>query len=204
VTAAKRLTPDEAVVQFTPFVMKMAKKYSHSGEVEFEDLVQEGLLAVALAAKDWQKSGGANMLTWIHAPVWRAMSRRVWLARRKGFKSPPKAEGTRRTPARVQMASMDAPIAIAADSTDLPTLHDVIGTFTEPPDYFALKRLPAALAKLNTKERRVIRLRFREGLRLREIGKILNLSRERVRQIEASALAQLRVFMHSVGKELTS
>lgn len=52
------------------------------------------------------------------------------------------------------------------------------------------------LSELNEKERAVIRLRFGfeegEGLTLQETGKRLNLSRERVRQLEQSALKKLR------------
>jgi len=52
------------------------------------------------------------------------------------------------------------------------------------------------LAELNEKERAVIRLRYGfdggEGLTLQETGKKLKLSRERVRQLEQSALRKLR------------
>jgi RNA polymerase primary sigma factor len=52
------------------------------------------------------------------------------------------------------------------------------------------------LSELNEKERAVIRLRYGfeggDGLTLQEVGKRLHLSRERVRQIEQSALKKLR------------
>ncbi len=51
-------------------------------------------------------------------------------------------------------------------------------------------------AKLNPKEREVIARRFglkgEKGMTLKEIGDIINLSRERVRQIESEALEKLR------------
>jgi RNA polymerase primary sigma factor len=59
-----------------------------------------------------------------------------------------------------------------------------------------MRALSDALAELPDRERNVLELRF--GLRddqpktLREIGEILDLSRERVRQIESRALNKLR------------
>jgi RNA polymerase primary sigma factor len=58
------------------------------------------------------------------------------------------------------------------------------------------REIEEMLDKLPEKERRVVELRF--GLRgeepktLREIGEILNISRERVRQLETRALRKLR------------
>jgi RNA polymerase primary sigma factor len=57
----------------------------------------------------------------------------------------------------------------------------------------------AALSKLSAREQRILRLRFgMDGKRphtLSEIGKELNLTRERIRQIEAVALGKLRRVM---------
>jgi RNA polymerase primary sigma factor len=57
----------------------------------------------------------------------------------------------------------------------------------------------AALEKLSAREQRILRLRFgMDGARphtLSEIGKQLNLTRERIRQIEAVALRKLKRVM---------
>lgn len=58
-------------------------------------------------------------------------------------------------------------------------------------------RLHEALAQLNERERRVLELRFGLGdaesaTSLEEIGRELNLTRERVRQVEANALKRLQ------------
>lgn len=78
-----------------------------------------------------------------------------------------------------------------------------------PPEEAILRRrlaeqLDAALAELNIKEREVVRLRFGltpegEPLTLQEIGRQLNLSRERIRQIEARAKEKLRHSKRAVG-----
>jgi RNA polymerase sigma factor (sigma-70 family) len=58
------------------------------------------------------------------------------------------------------------------------------------------EEVEAVLAPLTAREREVIRLRFGLGMRremtLEEIGRRLSLTRERVRQIQARALAKLR------------
>ena len=62
------------------------------------------------------------------------------------------------------------------------------------------------LARLDDRERQILRLRFgldhaREHT-LEEVGKLLHLTRERIRQIEQSALANLRTM--ASAKELGS
>jgi len=80
-------------------------------------------------------------------------------------------------------------------------LSDKLEQDTIPSADFVLLRnslrglLRAALGELDEKEERVLRLRFGldgdEPKTLKEIGELLNLSRERIRQIEAQALEKL-------------
>ena len=59
-----------------------------------------------------------------------------------------------------------------------------------------IARVGEALARLNEREERVLRLRYGiyggEAMTLEEIGKVMLLSRERVRQIEKNAVNKLR------------
>lgn len=85
------------------------------------------------------------------------------------------------------------------------TLKDVIENtaFNKPDDIFLDKerkeRIIKIISKLKPKEQRVIIYRFGlyddSVLTLEEIGKILGITRERVRQIEISAIKKLRVLI---------
>jgi RNA polymerase primary sigma factor len=58
------------------------------------------------------------------------------------------------------------------------------------------ERVDEVLASLAPREEEILRLRFgidrKDALTLEEIGKHMNLSRERVRQIESMALAKIQ------------
>ena len=81
-----------------------------------------------------------------------------------------------------------------------------------PEDYVTLTTLRADLAEMMThltpQQREVVSLRFGlkgdKGLTLAKIGDRLNVSRERVRQVEREALKQLRQQRHRVHEYLTA
>ena len=94
--------------------------------------------------------------------------------------------------------SLEAPIGGDDESTVADLVADRQG---RPPSEVAEERLLSdhveeALQSLTTRERLVLKMRFgimdRRPHTLGEIANILGLSRERVRQIEAEALAKLR------------
>lgn len=186
------MTSEEAVKQFTPFVWKMAKRFARNPGVDIDDLVQVGLVAVGEASKEWSPDGGASMLTWIRRPVVGAMAKLVRNSTSYGVTRWGSRIGRG---AKVKHVSMDAPLDEANEQGGIYSMHDIIGHFESPPDYLALRQLPGALARLRRQERRVIRLRFVDGLTLHEVGDRLGFSRERARQIEASALGKLRTFV---------
>jgi RNA polymerase primary sigma factor len=94
--------------------------------------------------------------------------------------------------------SLDAPIGDDDEHTLRSVLHDT----TEPsPEAQVIRTQMAelverAMASLTEREREVLRLRFGLGtdreLTLDEIGRRLSVSRERIRQIERSAIAKMR------------
>lgn len=87
--------------------------------------------------------------------------------------------------------SLETPVGEGEETTMLDLLVE------EPPEELIEQLdLEQLLDVLNEKEREVIRLRYGLGdtvpLTLEEIGRLMNLSRERVRQIEARAIEKLR------------
>jgi RNA polymerase primary sigma factor len=96
-------------------------------------------------------------------------------------------------------ASLDAH---ARGDEDRSTLGELIADpenkdYSEAIDRHLLKeRLVEWLSQLNEREQRILQLRFglegSEPLTLSQIGRLINVSRERVRQLETRALAKLR------------
>ncbi|HKT66016.1 MAG TPA: sigma-70 family RNA polymerase sigma factor [Burkholderia sp.] len=94
--------------------------------------------------------------------------------------------------------SADVPVSPEGDMTFADVAPDTATPSPEDAAGAAQLRstIAAALDRLPAREAMVVRLRYGlhadEGCSLRDIGRQLNLSAERVRQIEASALARLR------------
>jgi RNA polymerase primary sigma factor len=94
--------------------------------------------------------------------------------------------------------SLDVPIGEDGDATlgDLIEATDAVDPYAAA-EAGALKRATAeALEELTPREQRILRMRFGIGSAtdhtLEEVGKAFGLTRERIRQIEAKALAKLR------------
>jgi RNA polymerase primary sigma factor len=114
------------------------------------------------------------------------------------------ARHTRIPPAKVKLVLDAAPVPVSLEMPvgDDATLADFLEdrSATSPLESLAeadlASRLEDSLAQLTARERKVIRLRFglggSEAMTLDEIGRRFGLTRERIRQIEAHALAQLR------------
>jgi RNA polymerase primary sigma factor len=95
-------------------------------------------------------------------------------------------------------ASLEAPIG---EGEETPLAHLVRDVTSRSPEEDAIRgelaeEVERAMDPLNEREREVLRLRYGLGLdrdlTLEEIGRRLSVTRERIRQIEAKALAKLR------------
>jgi RNA polymerase primary sigma factor len=102
-------------------------------------------------------------------------------------------------------ASLDAAVSEDEDTTLGALLKDA--TTPSPEEQVIRARMTEeverAMAPLTARERKVLRLRYGLGvdreLTLGEIGQRLSVTRERVRQIEAAALAKLRAARSSAA-----
>jgi RNA polymerase primary sigma factor len=102
-------------------------------------------------------------------------------------------------------ASLDAPIRPGEDTV---LGHVVLDRTSGSPEDDVIrgqlaKEVEHAMAPLNEREREVVRRRYGLGiereLTLEEIGRRLSVTRERVRQVEAKALAKMRAARHEAA-----
>lgn len=97
------------------------------------------------------------------------------------------------------MISLDSPVAVDADTSLADT---IVATEYKSPEEFIVEQsmnadINKVLGTLDEKSAQIISLRYGlnglgEGGTLKEVGEKMNLSRERVRQIEKNALAKLK------------
>jgi RNA polymerase primary sigma factor len=101
-------------------------------------------------------------------------------------------------------ASLDAPLGEDGDSTlvDLIEDEDPVRPFDAAARSLLGEAAARVLATLPAREERILRMRLGIGLptehTLEEVGRELNVTQERIRQIEARALAKLRQSSHAL------
>lgn len=156
--------------------------------LDFDDLMQEGRLALLRANERFDPSTGNKLLTFATICIQRAMGEHA-----RSFAHPVKYPRQRRKVRQaIQRVSFGEPLY--EDSTR--TWAEVLAAPQPDLEYAPTDDLMAilgkALKKLTPKQQAVIKARFMEGRKLREVGQELGVSRERVRQIEVKALRLLR------------
>ncbi len=217
-----------------PLVISIARKRLNQG-LEFEDLVQEGILGLVTAAEKFDPDKGFRFSTyatwWIRQAIDDAVLKHgdtikkpsnyashlknllhtsnkleQELGRDPSVQELSAGASLDRNMARQLLSlipgtvSLDAPIAELQDQSN--NYLDVIeDRETASPADSSIKRhmkedVKRVLGLLSEKERKVIDLRFGlsggETRSLREVGRVFNLSPERIRQIEEQALQKLR------------
>lgn len=163
---------------------------SKNSFIEFDDLMQEGRIALLLAAERDDKRG--SLLSYAKWYIHRAMRKHVM-----EFETPVRLGD--RVFAKVgdmggamQRRPLDAPLFDG--STD--TLADRLGApepeeaLSEMDDLTAL--VAKAMKRLKPQQQAVLKARFIDGRKLREVAEDYGVTMERIRQIEAKALRLLR------------
>jgi RNA polymerase primary sigma factor len=179
----------ELVERNVGLAASVARRYSVRGS-DREDLLQVACLGLLRAAEKFEPERGFKFSTCATWWVRQALSRAV------------QDSGLIRAPAgrpRRRVASLDAVLpGHEPDDHLAPRLVDDRGPTAFDAAAAALLRegTQDVLGTLPPREREVLRLRFglggTGGLTLEEVGQLLRVSRERVRQLEQRALARLR------------
>ena len=187
-------TADQLVRAHVAFVIRVAMEFRGRG-VPFEDLVHEGCVGLLKAIRRFDASNGARFMTyaafWVRKAILEAIADGGRLVR------VPRYQKVHGRPVMREL-HLDEPISADDPRTLLDTLEDERG---DGPDTTLMadddaRRLRRHLRELPIREQAVIASRYgldgEPAMTLMEVGTLLTLSRERVRQIESSALSRLR------------
>jgi len=156
------------------FVIKTAFKYWKPG-LPLMDKISEGCLGLMRAIETFNPDLGFRLLTYAEQQIKWHIINVIKDSRKHG------------------LDSLDMPVY----EDDDVTLKDLLVSEEPSSDEKCFysetgSRVQDLLNFLNDRERKVIELRFWHDKTLREIGSIINLSDERIRQIEARALNKLK------------
>jgi RNA polymerase primary sigma factor len=166
------------------FVVSCAKRYRGLG-VPFLDLIHEGNLGLLEAARRFDPDRNVKFITyavwWIRQAISHALSGQM-----RALAVPDKLWRITAVGADVSLSEHDVLDRTAESLVEDGLLHQAVAL-----------RVRVALDELDAREREVVELRFgldRDGevRTLQEVGALLHLTRERVRQIEADAKRKLR------------
>ncbi|RME58558.1 MAG: sigma-70 family RNA polymerase sigma factor, partial [Candidatus Dadabacteria bacterium] len=171
---------DFLIEQNMPLVTSIIKKTAKGSSKEFfEDARSAGSEALVKAVDNFNPKKGTKFSTYATRAILTA------LARMRGAEARMSKEHTNADEAFQIVGENDQNLAIIS---------------VEEQKRLMIKRMQEAIACLPPRDRRVIRYRFfgvrgQPPLTLREVGEILGISSERVRQIQKNALKQIKKVM---------
>lgn len=191
------------LVHWTIKRYRLASYLDLTGSFDISDLVQAGLIGLHTAAQKFEPHRGIKFST--YAVHWVRQAVQRFIANHLGVLRVPihASERARREGKRpyVYAASLDCPTRSLRSTADSgkTTLADLIADDGPAPDAgleaeSARRQVADLLARagLTPQERRVLQFRVHGGATLRQVGDELGVSRERIRQVEAAALAKMR------------
>jgi RNA polymerase sigma factor for flagellar operon FliA len=216
---------DELIVRHAELVKRIA--YHLAGRlppsVAVEDLIQAGMLGLMEAAANWSMNRGASFETYagirIRGAMIDALRKLDWAPRSVHRQARAVASAVREIEQRTGRDARDAEVAehmgLSLDDyhhalqdaacCQLASLEDNGGDghaddadpFRDAADDQFRAALAAAIARLPERERMVMSLYYSDGLNLKEIGAVLDVTESRVCQLHGQALTRLRARLAS-------
>jgi RNA polymerase primary sigma factor len=201
-----------------PFVLKVAPRFIGQG-LDLDDLIQVGLQGIPEAVKryDGRVKFGTYLVWWVTAKI-RDEIRRTGRAIRAPHNAMDTVAKIKKIPVEErtekemgELRAWDVTEMLPNDSDSGMSTFEALPDQGESPDESVQAeemriRIAHHLAGLDQKSRRVIELRFGlgggEGLTLNSVAEMMGVSRERVRQIEAQALAKMRKLAQNSREKL--
>jgi RNA polymerase nonessential primary-like sigma factor len=194
-------TRDELIARNRPFVIKMACRMRRPRDMDLDDVIQEGMLAVTHAVSGFKPGCGCKFMTYAGIAAFRRMSRYIQ-TNRTVVALPPvtRSKRARMWPHRQRafhVASLNRNwhdgdtrdwAADVADRFDMRLTDDLI-------DAHDLLNCVTSDLTLDARQSEILRLRA-AGYGLKEIGRTMGISKERVRQIEYRAIELIRERFH--------
>jgi RNA polymerase sigma factor for flagellar operon FliA len=195
--------------------------------IELDDLIQVGMLGLVNAIGNYDPSQGASFETYASIRIKGAMldevRRHGWSPRSLQQKSKLVSEAIHHLEMLYGRTARDAEIAahlhmdvdeyyaiaqelassqlLSLDEQEESAGFEPAGTAEQPEDELQdsqeRQALVAAIDSLPDKEKLMMSLYYNEGLNLREIGAVLDVSESRVSQIHGQAMARIRARMRS-------
>ncbi|MFK7828936.1 MAG: RNA polymerase sigma factor FliA [Congregibacter sp.] len=216
---------DAMVREYLPLVQRIAFRLQAKlpSEIEVDDLLQVGLMGLLRARESYDAAQGASFATYAGIRIKGAMLDEIrahdWLPRSVQSKLRMVAEAIDRADVRLGRPAQDAEIAtelgmsldeyqqlsgelacarmthiednaeaVLAEAGDANPM-DLVG------ENASREALVEAIGKLPERERLMMSLYYAEGLNLREIGAVLEVTESRVSQLHGQALARLRAVL---------
>lgn len=190
---------DMLVLSHGRLVAKIAKSFARYG-VDEDDLIQEGNIGLIIAASKFDPSKGFRFST--YAQFWVRQMMREHVMKDRSVVYRPKPHGAGLSDYFKRRGHRDVSLAAPVGDEGLTVADTFVSPDPGPDEIVEMEldgqafraRLDGVLDGMKEREALVIRMRYLrdEKATLDDVGRVLGVSRERVRQIEANALEKLR------------
>ena len=184
-TDSDDISDGELIAQWTDWVHNCINRWGQDGDEHREDIFQEVALKLCKMGKD-----GRPYSSYVARAVIQNVAGAMSVIRRGGFTR--SVKGSRSFPDQLEALTRARGVSKANHANE--------GVFQpEAPDTVApgdaKMDIDKALAQLDPREARVVRLYWLEGMTMDEAGAELGVTKERVRQIQNKALAKIKAAM---------